>query len=401
MKDSLTHNCHIIPKRYMRGFAMEDWKIYYASLSNFKNIIITEKDWYNCDYWFHRDSYNFKDNEWNIIDWLEWYFAIREDKKWKELHGLLKKLRSNIEKWIKLSINDKKSVIRIISILYEKIVYYHYLFPLLKWKEILNEEWFYFINRLFISFKLYWWCFLKLLLTKKFKRIVLYSENPLFYFWDVPIHITTNWINNSLQDFILNEWSNLIFPLSKNFMIAIENRDDEHYGECCIEISEEFLKNYKDEDETKESLKSAVLKRIILNSQEYVAWPNKRLLNEALLSLKEKNIYSRDVFIYTTIEKAGSIFKPILKFINEELELIDKNILEKDISNWITKNYNIIKYIDKNLDEYKPIKYFSYILWLSESEILNIINNNRYEKILWDFKVFGNNLRDKILNDIY
>lgn len=396
-ESQLTHRCHIIPKWYMKWFAVWANKdiIYYSDLTSDK-IKIERKNWYECDYWFHMDSYNFIDENWNIIDWLESYYAHREKKKSNELHKLLEHLY-DMTKWINhLWINEKKWIVRILSILYEKVVYYHYLFPLLKWRNIINKDWYYLLVRLLISFRLYWWVFLKLLLLKKFKWIILFCETPIFYFWDIPAHITTNWYNNSLQDFLMNIWSNIIFPLSKNFLIAIENNND-NFWDTIVKVWKEYIISNFIEHVKKESLLSAVLNRLILNFQEYIAWPDKEIIEKAISARNIKNIYHRDVFIYATCEK----FWPMLDVWYKDLQWMGENITNDYITHWIVKNHKIMTYLDELLD-LELVDYIAYVSDLSKCEINNILKHWDFEKIFGNFEIFWVKIRDKIwTNSIY
>ena len=399
-----THKCHIIPKRYMRQF--KSWwnkpHIYYVDLNNLKwKPIFEDKDWDKCNYWYHEDAYNFLDFKWNIVDWLEKYYAKLEDNKGKSIRLLTKNLIQNIENWKNhLDKNEKDSIIWIISIIYEKIAYYHFIRSLSTEEKVVWEREYYYVTRLLIFFKIYWNCFLKILLNKKFKRTILYCKRPLFFFWDVPFHITTNWENSWLESFLKNRWSNIIFPLSKNFMIWIENNQDVWYWECCVHIQREDFLSWFNAIEDKETLKSAILNRCVLNFQEYVAWPNKKIIKKALKSKKHKNIYNKDVFIYATIERTNKIMKPYFMKIEKDLYDIDKNEVDEIIRKWIKSNLKIMNYIDK-LIKSKTNNFIWYIINKTPSEVNNLIKSGDFEKILWNFEIYWGELYWKLSKEVY
>gem|GEM_PF-3016713 len=113
---------------------------------------------------------------------MEKYFAERESKLAKTTQKVIENIIIEAEKENRaIEINIKKNILSLMSLLYEKLFYYYYVKGLSK--EIINEK------KFLISFSSFALMipliqiFLKNLVNNdKFKRAIIYSKKPLFYF---------------------------------------------------------------------------------------------------------------------------------------------------------------------------------------------------------------------------
>lgn len=354
MHKQTTRKCHILPKWYMKNFLKADGWIFVYQIKWNKVF----EDYGKFNFWFYNDTYNYIDNYWKIIDNLEKYFAERESKLAKTTQKVIEKIIIEAEKENRaIGINTKKNILSLMSLLYEKLFYYYYVKGLSK--EIINEK------KFLISFSSFALMipliqiFLKNLLNNdKFKRAIIYSKKPLFYFWDFPIHIRWNWKKNNLYDFLNRKWSNITFPISKNILILIEAPFFWDSSDELIKIIyREWIFSEIRPIHWKETLSEVVIYRTIENCSEYIAWPYKKILKKAYKWKWKSKIYAKDIVWYILWDKIPKIMKDleetVSKLQNDYLDIFD-SYSEKKIEQIFSflnnlnsiKNYKIEDFIE-------------------------------------------------------
>lgn len=362
MPKQTTRKCHILPKWYMKNFLKSDGWIFVYQIKWNKVF----EDYGKFDFWFYNDTYNYIDNYWKIIDNLEKYFAERESKLAKTTQKVIENIIIEAEKENRaIGINIKKNILSLMSLLYEKLFYYYYVKGLSK--EIINEKKF---LTSFSSFALMIpliQIFLKNLLNNnKFKRAIIYSKKPLFYFWDFPIHIRWNWKKNNLYDFLNRKWSNITFPISKNILILIEAPFFWDSSDELIKIIyREWIFSEFRPIHWEETLSEVVIYRTIENCSEYIACPYKKILKKAHKWKWKSKIYAKDIVWYILWDKIPKIMKnleeTVSKLQNDYLDIFD-SYSEKKIEQIFSflnnlnsiKNYKIedfIEYLTKKTKE--------------------------------------------------
>lgn len=354
MPKQTTRKCHILPKWYMKNFLKSDGWIFVYQIKWNKVF----EDYGKFDFWFYNDTYNYIDNYWKIIDNLEKYFAERESKLAKTTQKVIENIIIEAEKENRaIEINIKKNILSLMSLLYEKLFYYYYVKGLSK--EIINEK------KFLISFSSFALMipliqiFLKNLVNNdKFKRAIIYSKKPLFYFWDFPIHIRWNWKKNNLYDFLNRKWSNITFPISKNILILIEAPFFWDSSDELIKIIyREWIFSEFRPIHWKETLSEVVIYRTIENCSEYIAWPYKKILKKAYKWKWKSKIYAKDIVWYILWDKIPKIMKDleetVSKLQNNYLDIFD-SYSEKKIEQIFSflnnlnsiKNYKIEDFIE-------------------------------------------------------
>lgn len=354
MPKQTTRKCHILPKWYMKNFLKSDGWIFVYQIKWNKVF----EDYGKFDFWFYNDTYNYIDNYWKIIDNLEKYFAERESKLAKTTQKVIENIIIEAEKENRtIGINTKKNILSLMSLLYEKLFYYYYVKGLSK--EIINEK------KFLISFSSFALIipliqiFLKNLLNNdKFKRAIIYSKKPLFYFWDFPIHIRWNWKKNNLYDFLNRKWSNITFPISKNILILIEAPFFWDSSDELIKIIyREWIFSEFRPIHWKETLSEVVIYRTIENCSEYIACPYKKILKKAYKWKWKSKIYAKDIVWYILWDKIPKIMKDleetVSKLQNDYLDIFDSYSEKKieQIFNFLNnlnsiKNYKIEDFIE-------------------------------------------------------
>lgn len=394
---NITHKCHIIPKRYIRLFSTW-WKkksiIYVAALPQAKKRVRFKKEnSEKCNFWYHIDTYNFKNELWKTITLFEDYYAEREDKISKEIHKFIERLTKKIDEniIIKINKNDKILIICSMSLILEKIVFFYFQKNLFKEKSPTNKD-FFITLRCFFIFKVCLHTILRFLEYKDFKRLIIYSPKKTFYFWDIPIHIDN--ITN-FSNFFTTPHSNIIFPISSNLMIAIENCKWLNEEDKFYKISKKWI--IKDE-KIPELIKKTIIERWISNLQEYIAWSNRKVIKKAIKATKKINYeYTPDTLVETMTNKMENIILPIKKEIQEIIEKDFKESEEYIINSSIEFILDIYKHFDQRYANKKILEYLNDILWNNKF----IQKNESYEWIIKNLLNWKTNIiREKIETDI-
>ncbi len=362
----ITKDCHIIPKWYIRNF-IENWNIYFASKENWWNIKLSDNKY---SFASKNNIYNYSNNN-NINGEFETYLSWKETKVANISKKLINHFNKNIwNPYFGLKYDDKLNIIRIIMQLYEKILYYHLQYEFSKdnnW--VIREEnlgpIFWHMNVLMPHF----YCLFLILLSNDFYRSIIYSKNNKFYLWDTAFHIDSWWKYKQRESFFNHHGSSIYFPLSKNYAIHIEYKKNNktYLPFYDINIPNNKNKFYKE-----------LTERIAINSNEYIAWPNKNYLE---FIIKNKcNIWKYKPDIYN--EQENSSLHKEAKYLNFSIEEF------KNINYWWTKlhlmyikheEFERYKAIDKNF--YKPCKiekHLKILTWFNEKQIKMILKERKY-----------------------
>ena len=372
-----TTNCHIIPKRYIKNFLNEDWKIFYADRYNWWEILEADKDFLFAS---KKNTYNYFDDKKKIInDEFENYLSEKEGRVSKIANKLLIQFNEWIQQeFFELNKNHKENIIQIFMLLYEKIFYHHMQNTFSKnEKQVAYEEdlWAVFSHLNWMTCSFY--CLFHILLLDEFQRSLIYSKNGNFYFWDIPFHISSWWKYVQFPQIFNTHGASILFPLSKNFIIYIEYK----------KRNKNYLSLYSLESNNfKVWLYSDISERITVNCTDYIAWPDIKYLRYLLNNRNNFKRFGPDIIFY----QKQYILPKESNFLKKEFEKF------KNINYWLTKIHlmNIkneffekFKSIDSEFSKPCNVENCIKILtWWDDDKIKKVLKEKRYIEIFRNSK---------------